>query len=143
MRSTRAAAEPHRERADPVAAVALQVGDVLEHRDRERERDHEERERPDARRAPPPPVKCSATPRLTTTARTPVMHSEASSGKRLSRSGGSEYAAPTARPASTAPVSSAPCVSAERDRHDRARGDDPAAPRPSTARRSRAAGTAC
>ena len=40
--------------------------------------------------SPSESVKCSATPRLTTTARTPVMLSEASSGKRLSRSGGVE-----------------------------------------------------
>src|SRR5437762_9538751 len=44
--------------------------------------------------------------------RTPVMHSDAATGKRLSRVGGSEYRAPTARPAATAVVSGAPCVTA-------------------------------
>ena len=40
----------------------------------------------------PPSVwlKCSHTPRLTTSARTPVIDSEASTGKRLMRSGGTE-----------------------------------------------------
>src|SRR4051794_21923763 len=44
--------------------------------------------------------------------RTPVMQREAATGKRLSRMGGSEYSAPTARPAATAAVSAAPCVTA-------------------------------
>ena len=38
------------------------------------------------------------------------MHSDAATAKRLSRSGGSEYAVPTTRPTTTATVSSAPCV---------------------------------
>ena len=44
------------------------------------------------------PAKCQYTPRLTTRLRTPVMHSDAATGKRLRRNGGSEYSAPTARP---------------------------------------------
>ena len=40
------------------------------------------------------------------------MHSAAAIGKRLSRTGGSEYAAPTASAATTAAVSSRPWVSA-------------------------------
>jgi hypothetical protein len=40
------------------------------------------------------------------------MHSDAATGKRLSRNGGREYSAPTASPAATAPVSNAPCVTA-------------------------------
>jgi hypothetical protein len=61
---------------------------------------------------PPPKVwlKCSHTPRLTTSERTNVIDSEASAGKRLSRSGGTEYAVPTARPMPTATSSAAPCV---------------------------------
>ncbi len=91
-RSTAPAAEPHGEGHDPVAPVALGVGDVLEDRDRERERQHEHGQRPHGgrdRRAAVPSAseKCAETPRLTTTERTPETHSEASTGKRLSRSG--------------------------------------------------------
>ena len=78
---------------------------------------------------PPSPsdcVKCSATPRFTTSDRTAVMLSEASAGYRFSRSGGTEYAVPTASPASTASVSTAPWVSAEHDRQDAADRDDAA-----------------
>ena len=50
------------------------------------------------------------------------MHSDAATGKRLSRNGGSEYSAPTASPAATATVSTAPCVTRQRER-DRRAGD--------------------
>src|SRR4051794_26720829 len=58
------------------------------------------------------PAKCAYTARFTTTERTPEMHSDASAGKRFSRSGGTEYTTPTASPASTPANSTNPCVRA-------------------------------
>ena len=57
-------------------------------------------------------MKCPATPRLTIAERTPATHSVATTAKRFSRAGGSEYAVPTSSAAATAASSSAPCVSA-------------------------------
>src|SRR4051794_17336628 len=64
---------------------------------------------------PSPPnayEKCDATPRLTTAERTPAMHSDAATGWRLSRSGGTEYATPTSSAATTAAISTQRCVRA-------------------------------
>ena len=76
----------------------------------------------------PPPnawLKCSHTPTLTTTERTKVIDSEARTGKRLSRSGGTEYAVPIA----SAERDGDELGDALRDRQDerdhRARDDDP------------------
>src|SRR3954452_17570905 len=63
----------------------------------------------------PPPnawLKCSQTPTFTTTARTNVIDSDASAGKRFRRSGGTEYAVPIARPTATATSSATPWVRA-------------------------------
>ena len=57
-------------------------------------------------------MKCAATPRFTIAERTPETHSDATSGKRFSRAGGTEYAVPTTSAAATAASSSAPWVSA-------------------------------
>src|SRR3954447_10621837 len=62
--------------------------------------------------APNARLKCSHTPTLTTADRTKVIESDASAAKRLRRSGGTEYAVPTARPSATATSSGAPCVTA-------------------------------
>ena len=63
-----------------VAPVALDVGDVLEHRDREGERHGDRDQRPHARARPAVPATCSQTPRLTTSERTKVIEPRGHAG---------------------------------------------------------------